>query len=270
VAGLTRAKFSDWFDSLTKASGEEMQPQTLKNYRTVAYTFFEYCIEKDWLGNNPAEKVKAPKVIGLTRDLLHPCYLMHAFDIALRSDSVELLKRPLRQDERDDLIVWLALGSFQGIRASEIQRLTWKNIRLNIGKIVLEAHETKNGKKRSFPLTRAATQWLKSISNREGNLVAPNFASSRALRSLRATLKQRLNIEWPNNVLRRSFASYHLELHNDANLTSMAMGHGGDPRLLYARYADAVDDVSLPIKWFNILPKPVDDKIVKFSLEAIG
>jgi integrase len=53
--------------------------------------------------------------------------------------------------------------------------------------------------------------------------------------------------EWPEDVLRHSFASYHLAKHRNAALTAELMGHK-NARIIYAHYREVVkdaEDVSL-------------------------
>lgn len=268
VASITKIKFSGWMDSLVDTKGAPLKAQTRKNHRTIAHNFFGYCVEKGWHSNNPTEEVSAPKVKGSERDIFTPDQLKAAFNVALSVDKMELLGRPLRKAEQDHLIIWLALGAMQGLRASEIQRLTWKNVKFKLGEIVLGAHETKNGKRRTFPLTDATIAWMKTISKQGGELVPVGFASSKPLRGLRATLQEQHEISWPSNVLRRSFASYHYALKKDANLTSEAMGHDGDPRLLKDRYKSVVDDPALPPLWFATLPAKSGGKVVPFEVKS--
>lgn len=47
----------------------------------------------------------------------------------------------------------------------------------------------------------------------------------------RKTLK-----EWPHDVTRHTFASYHVNAFNDPGKAALLMGHGGNPRMLYTHY----------------------------------
>ena len=58
-------------------------------------------------------------------------------------------------------------------------------------------------------------------------------------------------IEWPYNVLRRSFASYHLAAFENPNLTAMLMGHT-TADTTFAKYR-AVRRKELGAAWFAIM-----------------
>ena len=73
-------------------------------------------------------------------------------------------------------------------------------------------------------------------------------------------------IKWPANVLRHSFASYHLAHFKNAAQTAAELGHAG-AAMLYQHYRELVkpDDAA---RWWQIMPPADYGNVVAFEAEV--
>jgi phosphoribosyl 1,2-cyclic phosphodiesterase len=59
--------------------------------------------------------------------------------------------------------------------------------------------------------------------------------------------------QWPQDILRHTYGSYHLEKRHDATETAHQMGHKGNPRMLFNHYRDLVTPEDAVAFW-EIMP----------------
>ena len=70
-------------------------------------------------------------------------------------------------------------------------------------------------------------------------------------------------IEWPQNALRHSFASYHLAKFNDAAVLSLELGHTNS-QLVFQHYRQLVKPKQAERYW-KIAPAVAGKKVVQFA-----
>jgi integrase len=63
-------------------------------------------------------------------------------------------------EKKPEFIPFLAIGAFAGLRAAEIQRLDWAEIRLDDGFIEVKASKAKTASRRLVPITDNLKAWL--------------------------------------------------------------------------------------------------------------
>ena len=82
-------------------------------------------------------------------------------------------------------------------------------------------------------------EWLLLCRNQSGLLLPMNF------RRKRWALCRAMNWkDWPDDIFRHSYGSYHLAKHRNAALTAEQMGHK-NARMLYAHYRAVVKEASI-------------------------
>jgi integrase len=59
--------------------------------------------------------------------------------------------------------------------------------------------------------------------------------------------------KWPPDVLRHTFATYHVAAFNDPGKTSLLLGHEGNPSLLHRHYRGLATQAEA-IKFWNLRP----------------
>ncbi|MFA5257925.1 MAG: hypothetical protein WC360_07235, partial [Opitutales bacterium] len=90
------------------------------NYRRVAGVFFSYCIKQGRCRDNPIKLVDAANVPVKDTEIFTPA------DMALMLAEAE-----------GDILAYLAIGGFAGLRDAEIKRLTWEDVRRDVDEIDL-------------------------------------------------------------------------------------------------------------------------------------
>jgi integrase len=156
-----------------------------------------------------------------------------------------------------DLIPILTVGCFGGVRPEESARMTWDMVDFKRKHIDLPAEIAKDGDRRIVDLPDNLLQWLMACRKESGALLPVNF------RRKRWALCRAMNWkEWPDDILRHSYGSYHLAKHRNAALTAEQMGHK-NARMLYAHYREVVKDAEDITSYWDLLPSSAGE-IVKF------
>jgi integrase len=137
-----------------------------------------------------------------------------------------------------DLTAIVAIGCFGRVRPEESARMTWNMVDVKRKHIDLPAEISKAGERRIVDMSDNLLEWLLPCRKQSGPLLPVNF------RRKRWALCQEMNWkEWPDDILRHSYGSYHLAQHRNAALTAEQMGHK-NVRMLYAHYREVVKEAS--------------------------
>jgi integrase len=150
-----------------------------------------------------------------------------------------------------DLMTYLALALFAGVRRAEILRSTVRDIDFDarppefivpLGKLSAKVSaKPRSRKRRVIPMENVCVEWLlwAGVDLREPGekLIRPNFRRrwDRARSCLSA---------WPANVLRHTFPTYHYAFHRNESELQAILGHDSKDTLVehyrgLARRADA-------------------------------
>jgi hypothetical protein len=89
-------------------------------------------------------------------------------------------------------------------------------------------------------------QWLEPYRAAVGALFSSRRDASRAIAFVKA-----FNIQWPNNALRHSYATYRLAV--TADLPRVAIEMGTSPEKLVRNYRELADEKTAQA-WFSIAP----------------
>ncbi len=104
-----------------------------------------------------------------------------------------------------DFVPIIAVGCFGGVRPDESARMTWEMIDFKRKHIDLPAEITKDGDRRIVDMSDNLIEWLMACRKRSGTLLPVYF------RRKRWALCRAMNWkEWPDDILRHSYGSYHL------------------------------------------------------------
>ncbi len=240
VAEITEDDIHSWLE------GIEGTAQTKKHHRAVAGVFFTWAKFKKLTDANPVSGVPIPKVEATDPEVFTPKQMR------------EMLKTASEKSPK--LVAYLVLCGFAGLRAEEAERLRWEHIDFHHKSIDISPTVSKTRQGRDVPLEANASEWLKPIRKDQGPILPEQWLSRQVLRDFKAGL----GYEWPANGLRHSYGSYHLYRGMDAGKTAMAMGHNGNPQMLFRHYRKKVKRTAAR-EWFRIKPKATGAKIIKME-----
>ena len=145
----------------------------------------------------------------------------------------------------DELIPFIALGAFAGLRAAEITRIEWSAIDLERRFITIRAGQAKTASRRIVPVGNNLRAWL--LPHVGEGLVVPSAETYRKV----TCLSRSLGIEWPHNVLRHSFISYRIA--KVQNAQQVALEAGNSPDIIFRHYRELATEEQAAA-WFAIRP----------------
>jgi integrase len=149
-----------------------------------------------------------------------------------------------------EILPYIAIGLFGGLRRAEIERLDWSEIDFDSGHIEVTAEKSKSKiANRFITMQSNLREWLLPFRKLKGNLTPQeNF------RQLFDDARVAAGIaDWPDNALRHSFASYHVVHFKDAKSLALEMGHS-DSGMLFNHYRALVKPKEAERYW-NIRPE---------------
>jgi integrase len=197
IATITTAQIQDWLRSLP-VSGT-----TRNNFRRILVTFFTDAIARGYAPTNPALEAKKATEPDLPPGIL----------------SVQETAR-LLEAASPQLLPYIAIGAFAGLRRAEIERLDWRDVHFDDNLIEVPAEKSKTARRRFVKIQPNLREWLMPVRKHKGKITPANF-----VKQLRAARKAAGIADWPDNALRHSFASYHLAHFKDAAALALEMGH---------------------------------------------
>jgi len=233
VAEISTREIDDWLRSL------DVKALTRNNYRACVLSAFNFAVRSGYASSNPVEGAAKAKVVGGRPGIL----------------SVDQCAR-LLSNAQPEILPYLAIGLFAGLRRAEIERLDWSEIDFESGLIEVKAEKSKTAMRRLVAMQPNLRAWLLPHRQLKGRVVPlENF------RQLFEQARAAAGItEWPENGLRHSFASYHLAHFENAAATALQLGHH-DARVTFAHYREIVRPRDAERYW-NLSPAKRSRKIV--------
>ena len=168
---------------------------------------FTFAVKRGYAGSNPFDEIERP-TITLKRPAIFTVKEAEALLVAAQEyPGVELLG-------------FIALGLFAGLRTSELFKLDWKDVSLEHGIIDVSEEIAKTRQQRNVEINDTLRAWLDICAESEGPVVPKEF------RSKRLALQEFAKVpKWPRNGLRHSFGSYHVAKFQNPGSTALQMGH---------------------------------------------
>jgi integrase len=237
VATITGAQLDDWLRGLS------LSPTSRNNYRRVLVVALNYAVQRGYATSNPAESTAKAKVVGGTPGILT---VKQAADL-LESASLELLP-------------YLAIGAFAGLRRSELERLDWSDVHFDSELIEVTAAKAKTARRRFVKMQPNLREWLLPLRAHVGKVAPSDFR-----KHFDAARKTAEITDWPDNALRHSFASYHLAYFKDSAALALEMGHT-DSGMIFEHYRELVRPTEAERYW-NVRPAG-SEKVVPLVARA--
>ncbi len=225
----------------------------LNHFRHIR-TLFRFCVRRKYLSKEALEEIEA---VEKPKEDLTDIQIFSPEEIRVALDTV-----------RPELVPWLAIGAFAGLRSAELQRLDWSKVNLKERHIEVTAAIAKTASRRLVPITDNLAAWLADHAKESGPVTPfDNMAKqigwlvddvNEVLRtSKNPALKK---FEWKRNALRHSFISYRLAVLKD--VAQVSLDAGNSPNMVFRHYRQLVTenegkkwfDTNPPVKESNIIP----------------
>ena len=235
ISSVTSGMIEDWL------MAQGVGARTRNNLRTSIVTLFHFARARGYLPKGQpteADDVRRAKDRGGKIGILTPKQLASLIH-----------KAPV------DIKLYLAIGAFTGMRASEILRLDFSDVNFERGHILVAAEKAKTATRRLVPILPNLAQWIAPYRSRKGKLV--KYSVERRT----IVFAKGQGITWPHNCLRHSYASYRLAIIGDTARVALEMGNS--PAKLFSNYRELADEHDAKA-WFAICPKR-SKKIVQFA-----
>ncbi len=186
--------------------------------RVILHGIFAHSLQQGWCRSNPVAALRAPK--------LHETEI-----VPLSPRELTRLLRVAQEAEHRPCMPALGLMLWAGVRPAEMERLCWDDIDEEERVIVLRPRHSKTGGARHVTLHPVLAAWLgEAGAPREGPLCPRCWSRRWQKLRLAAGLTP-----WRQDVLRHTFASYHVKQWHDYGLLQHEMGHRS-AELLRTRY----------------------------------
>jgi integrase len=152
--------------------------------------------------------------------------------------------RKLLSSAHSEIVSFLAIAAFAGLRTSELCRLDWSNV--SKGHIIVAKPDAKTRARRTIPILGNLESWLSTYRKAKGRVVPYSNVTNQLLK-----VASNAGLDWRKNALRHSFGSYRLALIDNENLVAREMGNS--PAVIYSSY-HAARTKSQASDWFSIVP----------------
>src|ERR1017187_8911135 len=136
VATITNAQIDDWLRGL------KLSPTSRNNYRRVLVVMFNYAVRGGYATSNPAEKAAKAKAVDQTPGILTITQTARLLEAA----SPELLP-------------YVAIGAFAGLRRAELERLDWSDVQFDSDLIEVTAEKAKTARRRFVKMQPNLREW---------------------------------------------------------------------------------------------------------------
>jgi len=224
-----------------KETGKRLSPITRNNFRRVLIVAFNFAKARGYCVGNPAEKTARAKVI----------------ETAIGVLAVDQTAR-LLENTPTELVPYVAIGSFAGLRRAELERLEWREVDLQSNLIEVTASKAKSARRRFVRIQPNLANWLQPYAEFRGNVTPSGYRELLDVARAAAAIT-----EWPQNALRHSFASYHLAQFNDAAALALELGHTNS-NLVFQHYRQLVKPKQAERYW-KIVPAVTGKNLVQFA-----
>ena len=192
-------------------------PRQRQKARLVLSGVFGTAIKNGWCSENPVARVEVPKVVEKRIEIL-------------QAYEIKQLLETAKHFRGGSCLAAVGMMLYAGIRPHEVARLSWEQVDLVGRSISILPQHSKTGGARSVTIHPPLLRLLQSCAPATGRICPPQWL--RHWRGLRSRAGFR---HWVPDVLRHTFASYHLRHFHSYSELQYETGHR-DSSLLRTRY----------------------------------
>jgi len=215
IGAVSGVMIQAWLDKLN------VKGRTKQNYLRVMGALFGFAIRRKYLPKEAADEIEAvqsPKEDNSEVEIFTPSEIREALAAA-----------------RPEMVPFLAIGAFAGLRSAEIVRLDWQEINLKERHIEIKAAKAKTGARRLAPVTDNLALWLAPYAKASGPVVTFDSWWNQIPKVVDAVSKRRGEsapaFTWKHNALRHSFCSYRIA--GIKNAAQVALEAGNSPQMIF-------------------------------------
>jgi integrase len=267
ITNLTGKDIVKYLQSLSVSgntgAARQAAPRTRNNHQRLIMLLINFAIESQYLpsdfGTVETRIVKKAKEPSDEIEIFSP------------DELVQILT-----GARTEMIPWLAIAAFAGLRHAEIQRLDWSQVNLVERHIEVKAKIAKTASRRLAPITDNLAAWLAPYAQPFGPVTAFDRMANQIDRleeEINAALEAKVEKDgadpndvrkftWKHNGLRHSFISYRLAAINDA--PRVALEAGNSPQMIFQHYRELVTPKQATA-WFSIMPSEQPANLVPYA-----
>ena len=244
IATPTTPDLEAWINNRCK----KLSARTRTHFRRVLHRLFSYAVKRGYREANPVAAIEKPNTEQTAPEILKPGQVRRLLEKAA--------------EIRPEIVPYLAIGFFSGLRSTEIDGLDWKHIDFQKRLIYVDPATAKKRRSRYVKLQPNLAAWLTPYRQEDGRI----FYSRRALR----IVQEKSKVDIPHNGARHSYGSYHLQAFEDAGKTAAMLGHTDDTAVLFNHYRALVKPSEAREYW-KIKPAAKEaGKVVQFPQAAAG
>jgi integrase len=250
IGDVTGTMIQAWLDNL------DVTARTKQNYLRIIAMLFRFAIRRKHLAKDAFDEIQAVQPPKQKND-----------EVAIfTADEMSELLAVVRPE----MVPWLAIGAFGGLRSEEIHRLDWREINLAERYIEIKASKAKTAARRIVPITDNLAQWLIPFARESGKVI--EFVTwwlqiKKTIEVINAKRSPENKFEWKRNGLRHSFCSYRLAVIKNA--AQVALEAGNSPQMIFRHYRQVVSEAEAA-KWFAIAPVGPAGNVIALSAEQIA
>ena len=219
--------------------------RTQNNYRRIIGTLFKFAIRRGYLPKDHSEldAVERAEDDSGEIQIFTPDELARLFAVS-----------------RPEMVPYLAIAAFCGLRAAEVARLDWSEVHLRDPEpfIEVKASKAKTASRRTVPISTNCAAWLFHHARASG-MVCP---FERPDKQCYEILAPAAGITWKRNGLRHGFCSYRLAIVKDVG--RVALEAGNSAQMIFKHYRQLVSDAQAN-RWFSIVPAKPAENVIPMS-----
>jgi site-specific recombinase XerC len=166
----------------------------------------------------------------------------------------DLLVKAYEQNEMD-ILAWLVLGGFLGLRPFEAYHAHWSGVKWETSEFRVEADWSKTRRSRVLPIQPNAMEWLKiafDLRKRDEQILPNHNTFTHRFVAWRELNHDMAFWRGKQDILRHSFGTHRMAMVRNAHQVAEEMGNSV---AIVRRHYDAVLEPSKAAAWWQIIPK---------------
>jgi hypothetical protein len=178
----------------------------------------------------------------------------------------DLLCKACEQNE-SDILAWLVLGGFLGLRPFEAYHAYWSGVKWETSEFRVEAEWSKTRLSRVLPIQSSAMEWLRvayDLRKRAERILPNHNTYTHRFVAWRETNHDMAFWRGKQDILRHSYGTHRMAILRNAHQVAEEMGNSV---AIVRRHYDAVLEPSKAAAWWEIYPKGLANVV---SMKAVA